>query len=218
MSSPGDSIVRGPIREVPLDVPCPGCARSTLTFRALSLDLPFFGDAVQTTLVCGSCGYRNADVLLSRDSGPIRIELDVTMPADLSARVARSSSGTIRIPSLGATMEPGPRSEAFITNVEGVLHRFRDVARGAAVTAVTPEERISAQAAVERFERLIGGLDPFTIVLEDPTGNSDILHPDVRRRTLTREEASELRAPAAPVDLSDLARGDAGTASCRASR
>jgi len=212
VSSPEESVIRGPVRETRLDVPCPVCGRGTLTFRAVSLDLPFFGEAVQTTLVCGSCGYRNADMLLSRDADPVHVELRVTTPAHLSARVARSSSGTIRIPELGASMEPGPRAEAFISNVEGVLHRFRDVARGAAATASSREDRLAADAVVERIERLIEGLGPFTIVLEDPRGNSDILHADVRRRPLTREEAAELRMSEAVIDVRDLVRDGPGGA------
>ena len=63
---------------------------------------------------------------------------------------------------------------------------------------------MAAESVVERIERLIEGLGPFTIVLEDPRGNSDILHADVRRRSLTREEAAELRMSEAVIDVRDL--------------
>lgn len=41
--------------------------------------------------------------------------------------MVRSSSSTIRIPVLGANIEPGDASEALISNVEGVLWRIHDI-------------------------------------------------------------------------------------------
>jgi len=40
--------------------------------------------------------------------------------------VIKSGTTTIRIPEFGAKITPGPYSEGFITNVEGVLSKVED--------------------------------------------------------------------------------------------
>jgi len=170
----------------------------------MDLELPFFGGALQTTLVCSACGYHHGDLLLTRHREPLRVTLHVLRPEHRSARVARSSSGTVRIPELGASMEPGPRAEAFVTNVEGVLRKFLDVVQGQEAVAETPAERRRLGEVHARIERMIEGLEPFTFVLEDPTGNSDVLQEDVVREALSKEEASRLRSSEMLLDLADL--------------
>ena len=159
---------------------------------------------MQTTLQCAACGYRHNDLLLTRHREPVRITLRVARPDQRSARVARSSSGTIRIPELEAVMEPGPRAEAFISNVEGVLRRFLDVVQGQQAVARPPDERARLAAVRARLEAMIEGREPFTFVLEDPTGNSDVVHADAVRKTLSPKEAARLKSSEAIVDLADL--------------
>ncbi|MBP3800305.1 MAG: hypothetical protein ILA19_04935, partial [Bacilli bacterium] len=36
----------------------------------------------------------------------------------LSVRVVRSQSATVTIPEIGVKVEPGPKSEGYVTNVE----------------------------------------------------------------------------------------------------
>ncbi len=172
------------------------------------MDLPYFGGALQTTLLCDACGYRHGDLLLTRHREPARITLRVERPDQLSARVARSSSGTIRIPELEASMEPGPRADAFVTNVEGVLRKFLDVVQGQQAVAQTPDERERLAGVRARLEAMIEGREPFTFVLEDPTGNSELVHPDATRKVLSRKEAERLRTSEAILDLAALAERD----------
>jgi len=204
VSLPTPDVARGPVRETSLDAPCPVCGRVPLVLRSVDLELPFFGGALQTTLVCSACGYHHGDLLLTRHREPLRVTLHVLRPEHRSARVARSSSGTVRIPELGASMEPGPRAEAFVTNVEGVLRKFLDVVQGQEAVAETPAERRRLGEVHARIERMIEGLEPFTFVLEDPTGNSDVLQEDVVREALSKEEASRLRSSEMLLDLADL--------------
>ncbi len=208
MSVPSPDVARGPVRETPIDTPCPVCGHAPLVLRSLELELPYFGGALQTTLLCPACGYRHGDMLLTRHSEPMRLTLQVLRPEHRSARVARSSSGTIRIPELGASMEPGPRADAFVSNVEGVLRKFLDVVRGQEAVAGSESERRRLGAVHARIDAMLEGREPFTFILEDPTGNSDILQPDVVRTPLSREEAARLRSSEAILDLADLARAD----------
>ena len=208
MSVPAPGVARGPVRETTVDAPCPVCDHHPLALRSLDLDLPYFGEALQTTLVCPACGYRHGDLLLTRSREPIRATLRVERPEHLSARVARSSSGTIRIPELEAVMEPGPRAEAFVSNVEGVLRKFLDVILGQEAVAADPESRARLSAVRSRVEAMMEAREPFTFVLEDPTGNSDVLQEDVRREILSKAEAARLKSSEMTFDLSEVTLSD----------
>ncbi len=169
------------------------------------MDLPYFGDAIQTTLSCGACGYRHGDLLLTRRREPVRITVRVARAEQLSDRVARSSSATIRIPELEAAMEPGPRAEAFVSNVEGVLRRFLGVVQGQEAVAATKTTRATLARVRRRIEGMIAGKEPFTFVIEDPTGNSDVHDDEAVRRFLSPDEAAALKSSETMIDLSGLA-------------
>ncbi len=191
-----------------MDAPCPVCGHEPLTLRSMDLDLPYFGGALQTTILCSACGYRHGDLLLTRRREPLRITLRVVRPDQRSARVARSSSGTVRIPELGASMEPGPRAEAFVTNVEGAVRKFLDVVQGQESLAESAADRERLAAVHARIEGMLEGREAFTFVLEDPTGNSDVVHRDAVREVLSPEEAARLKSSEATIDLADLAGAD----------
>ncbi|HLE46370.1 MAG TPA: ZPR1 zinc finger domain-containing protein [Thermoplasmata archaeon] len=190
-----------PVRDVALAAPCPMCGAANLRMRSLSIDIPYFGEALQTTVVCEACGFRHADVLLAREGPPTRHVLRVTRPSDLTARIVRSSSGTIRIPEIGGLLEPGLRSEGFVSNAEGVLHRFRDILGFLSRNADSPAARRRAEASRATLDRMIEGEAPFTIILDDPFGNSAILHDTAEVRPLTDEEVRGLKTGVFTVEL-----------------
>ena len=190
---PDSSLATGPIREAPVEGACPHCDAANLVMRSLPLNIPYFGDALQTTVLCQSCSFRHADLLLLHQGPPTRHEMRVEGADDLSARVVRSSAATIRIPELPAKMEPGLRAEAFVSNAEGVLHRFRDAAETGLRGLDDPAAKRRAQRAVRMLEGMIEGRGPFTLILEDPSGNSAILHDRAKKTILTDREAARLQ-------------------------
>jgi len=181
------------MREVAVDGTCPLCGGTSLVMRSLPLDLPYFGEALQTTIVCHSCSFRHPDLLLTREAEPVRYELRIVGAHDLSARVVRSASGTIRIPELRAAIEPGPRAEAFVSNAEGVLRRLRDIADFGVRAADGSRAREMAKRTVATIDTMIAGERPFTLIIEDPTGNSAILHDRARKDVLGETEARRLK-------------------------
>jgi zinc finger protein len=105
-------------------------------------------------------------------------------------------------------MEPGPRAEAFVSNVEGVLRKFLDVVQGQEAVAETAAKRKRLRSVHARIQGLIDGAEPFTFILEDPTGNSAVLHEDVVREVLSPEEAARLKTSETVLDLADLVPAD----------
>jgi len=164
------------------------------------MDIPYFGPALQTMVRCATCAFRHADTLLTREEEPARYTLHVTGTDGLRAKVVRSQSGTVRLPEIGGVLEPGPRSESFLTTGEGLLWRFRDAVR----SAMAVEAEGDGAAVIARLDAMIAGREPFTIIVEDPTGNSRILHPQTTRETLSKEYAEGLKRGSFVLDVSEL--------------
>jgi len=98
-------------------------------------------------------------------------------------------------------MEPSMRSESFISNAEGVLRRFRGVFEFLARNGDSEARRRAARKSLGVLERMIDGREPFTLVLEDPSGNSAILHEAAEVRTLSEREARRLKQNSFTMDL-----------------
>lgn len=194
------------MKSVAVDSPCPMCKDSgTLHMLSTTVNIPYFGDGLETTLQCGACGFRHADFLILSQKEPLRLTLRGQGEEDLMVRVIRSNSGTIRIPELGFLAEPTPLSESFVSNVEGVLHRAKDIL----LTAVEffgedPDKRALLRQYLDTYEALVNGREPFTLILDDPFGNSAIVSDRVERRELTEEETAQLKTGMIVLDKEDL--------------
>lgn len=157
---------------------CASCGKDRMNVKELYSNIPLFGMAMMITMQCPDCGYRVFDVISLEDRGPSHVTFQVKAPNDLSARVIRSSTSTILIPELGLELQPGDRSEAFITNVEGLLDRFLAIAEQLLRVADGIAEREKAEDAIERIKNAMDGKTEFTVKLQDEYGNGAILPSD----------------------------------------
>ena len=174
---------------------CPIC-NAEITFDWETKDIPHFGEAMVIAGVCESCGFRLSDTILLNQGEPVRYTITIEEVEDLNARVIRSTSGTIRIPELGIDVEPGPASDAYISNVEGVLQKVRGIvafATKSARDAGVEENALRGECILARIERAMEGEGPLTIVLEDPLGNSAIVSEKAVSTRLTPEECEDLK-------------------------
>lgn len=187
-----------------LDNPCPACGNQGIIYNSTTTDVPYFGETLETLIHCAACGFKHTDILVLGQKDPVRYSLHCTEEAHLFGRVVRSSSGTMRIPELGVMIEPGPISEAFVSNVEGVLERVLRVV-GQVTRSGNEKEKANAAAMIERIAKVREGGEPITLILEDPLGNSAILHPEATKEMLTPEQASRLKTGMTMIDLEDLA-------------
>ncbi len=173
---------------------CPIC-QATISFDWETMDIPHFGEALIIAGVCEGCGFRLSDTILLSQGEPVRYTITIEEAEDLNARVIRSTSGTIRIPELGIDVQPGPASEAYISNVEGVLQRVRDIvlfATRSARSAGAQENVCRGEFILEKIERAMEGAGPLTVILEDPLGNSAIVSEKAVSTKLTPEECEGL--------------------------
>lgn len=175
-----------------------------MEYTAVQLDVPYFGEVLQTIFICSSCGFRHTDVLVGRVREPRRFTYRVEKAEDMSVRVVRSTSGTVRIPELGVLIEPGPASEAFVSNIEGILVRVEAILDQLHRDAETPEIRKECERRMEAIEAAREGRNRLTLILEDPYGNSAIVHDAAEVATLSPEEAEGLARGEVTFDVSDL--------------
>jgi len=167
---------------------CPACG-GEIRIVHHRLDIPHFPDLLLVAIACDACGYRHTDTIILGEGDPVRWTVRVEEPDDLAIRVARSTTGTIEIPELGLAVEPGTACEGFVTNIEGVLSRFEQ----AVETILANPESEDERAAALRMQETIGAARevafPFTVILEDPAGNSMLISEKAEKMLLTQGEA-----------------------------
>lgn len=169
---------------------CPLCSKEFVT-NWVQDNIPFFGEVMHITSMC-ECGFRYTDTLIMAQREPVHYEMVVRTRDDIDARVVRSTSGTIRIPELGVDIEPGPSSDSFISNIEGVLDRVADILE----MVIRWDEDDKTQRAKElllTIEKIKAGEFGVTVIIEDPLGNSAIISEKATHRELTQEEANCLK-------------------------
>ncbi|WP_424357261.1 ZPR1 zinc finger domain-containing protein [Methanocella sp. MCL-LM] len=171
-------------------VSCPVC-HSDLEMRSHQDNIPYFGDVLEISSVC-TCGFKYADTLILSQRDPLRHTMKVCSEGHMCNRVIRSTSGTMRIPEWGIDIEPGPASEAYISNVEGVLDRIETVVSMARKWAEAEEEVEKADQLLKIIDDARTGNVQFTLIIEDPLGNSAIIGDEVSVEPLSPEYAENL--------------------------
>lgn len=172
-------------------IPCPLC-HNDLVMTWQRDEIPYFGEIMYISAKC-QCSFRFADTMLLSSKEPMRYELLVETQEDLNARVIRSTSGTIRIPEMGITIEPGAVSESYITNVEGVMQRVQSVLMTASRWVQEDEEKFArSKELLCMLEEVLESKNKITVIIEDPLGNSAIISKNVIATKLSKEEAENL--------------------------
>jgi len=183
-------------------IPCPSCGRELKTVIT-TYDVPFFGKVLLTSISC-ECGFKHADSVVVDTKEPTRYKIKINRH-NLYTKVIRSTSGTIRIPEIGMSVEPGPASQAFVTNLEGVLDRIEGIVRMAMRWNAEDEKKVKrCEWILERIRNTIEGDEELTLILEDPFGNSMIVSDDAFREIMSKEEAEGLKKGLTVFDITGL--------------
>lgn len=153
---------------------CPFCKKNELTLMEDRREIPFFGPVYLYSMTCGACKFHKADVEAESTQDPVRYTLDIESEEDMKIRVVKSSQATIKIPRI-ATITPGPASNGYVTNVEGVLNRLLNEIKDAKDNAEEDEERKKAKRLIKKLQRVIWGQEKLRMTIEDPSGNSAII-------------------------------------------
>lgn len=154
---------------------CPVCGKNKLTLREEDIDIPFFGKTFVFSMSCEECGFSKADVEAEEKKDPTRITFEIDSEKDMSVRVIKSSNALVKIPQLKMSMEPGEASDGFISNIEGLLHKFELVLEQQRDTAEEEDVKKQAKNLLKKIWKVKLGDQPLKIIIEDKSGNSAII-------------------------------------------
>ena len=174
-------------------IKCPVCAVDGVATSIMKeIEIPHFGKVLETTIQCEKCGFKHSDVIALEHNDPAKYSLKITKET-LSVRVVRSQSATVTIPELGVKVEPGPKSEGYVTNVEGILTRFEGAIKKALQLFEDDESQKNAKNTLAEIHELIKGNGTATLIIDDPFGQSNIVSDDVEITEIPEEELKNLK-------------------------
>lgn len=155
--------------------PCPFCHKKSLTLSQEETDIPFFGKTFVFSMDCPECKYHKSDVEAAGLKDPVKITFTVENKKDLNTRVVKSSSATVKIPQMRMDVRPGPASNGYVSNIEGILGRFEKIIEGERDTSEDLDVKKRAKNLLKKLRKVKWGDIPLKIVIEDPSGNSAVI-------------------------------------------
>ncbi len=169
---------------------CASCDAESMLTSQTEYEVENFGSVLMSVVTCQRCGYKHTDVITLTEQEPIALTAKISSIDDLKMRVIKSGTATVKIPEFKATITPGPYSEGYISNVEGILDRVQD-ALTFMLTTADGKRLARGEKMLKQIEHAKNTRPNFTLVIKDPYGNSAIVSPNaqkVRTRRLTKRE------------------------------
>ncbi|WP_296881936.1 ZPR1 zinc finger domain-containing protein [uncultured Methanobrevibacter sp.] len=174
-------------------IKCPACGVEGKAKSIMKeLEIPHFGKVLETSIQCPECGFKHSDIIALEQREPAKYVLKINKNT-LTVRVVRSQSATVSIPEIGVKVEPGPKSEGYVTNVEGILNRFEDAVKKALNLFDDDESQINGKNILAKIEELKNGDETATLIIQDPFGQSNIVSDKAKVLEIPEEELKELK-------------------------
>ena len=153
---------------------CPVCHKKALTLTEAERDVPYFGKMYVFSMSCSECSYHKADVESAEKHDPVKWTIEVSGSDDMKIRVIKSGTADVKIPFV-TTIEAGPGSNGYITNIEGILNRVKKIVENLRDNAEDNSERKKAKNILKKIQKAVWGNDKLKIIIEDKEGNSAII-------------------------------------------
>ncbi|KAM4587464.1 zinc finger protein ZPR1 [Odontesthes bonariensis] len=158
---------------------CMNCYQNGIT-RMLLTKIPFFKEVIVSSFSCANCGWSNTEI---QSAGQIQEQgvcytLKVQTKQDLNREVVKADSATTRIPELDFEIPPFTQKGSLST-IEGLLDRaVAGLEQDQLVRRATdPEVAEKIDGFIQKLKKLKDVEDEFTLVIEDPSGNSFVENP-----------------------------------------
>ncbi|XP_032369546.1 zinc finger protein ZPR1 [Etheostoma spectabile] len=158
---------------------CMNCYKNGMT-RLLLTKIPFFKEVIISSFSCAHCDWSNTEIQSAgriQDQG-VCYTLKVKTKQDLDREVVKSDSATTRIPELDFEIPPFTQKGALST-IEGLLDRaVSGLEQDQTVRRVAdPEVAGKIDEFIQKLRQLKEVESEFTLVIEDPSGNSFVENP-----------------------------------------
>jgi len=182
---------------------CINCGANGVT-KLLLTRIPHYKEIILMSFHCEECGFSNNEIQsggVIQEKG-LRVKVVISNERDLSRQVVKSDFATVTVPELDLEIPPkGQKGE--ISTVEGILARTV-----AALEQDQPVRRHMDPEGAEQIDKFVARIQdtltlhtPFTLEIDDPTGNSFIENPtapaadpgrEVTNYTRTKEQDHSL--------------------------
>ena len=162
---------------------CPMCFKKTLTLMETKEEIPYFGNVFVFSMECSDCDFRKSDVEAEEKHDPCKYGIEVSSEKDMKIRFIKSSEATVKIPHM-VTITPGPASVGYVTNIEGLLNRVKEVLEAQKESAEDDTEKKKLKSMLKKLLKVMWGQEKLKIIVEDPTGNSAIISDKAKKEKL----------------------------------
>ena len=163
---------------------CPMCAKNTATFTEYEINDPYAGIIFVFSLKCSSCGYKKADLEFESPQNPAEYTIKIENIEDLNIRVIKSGECEVSIPKLGVSVDSTMNGEFFVSNIEGLIMRFKKQLEFLKEDEEEKEIKKRIKNLLKKFEKVLNGEETVTIKLKDLSGNSAIISEKVAIKKL----------------------------------
>ena len=139
--------------------------------------IPHFKEVVVTAFECPHCGYRNNEIQSASalaDKG-MKLTCLITDKKDLNRQIVRTEFASLQIPELDLEL-PANMKKSHLSTIEGVLRNtILDLNEGQENRkAEFPEVYDKICDIIAKIEAFLENPTKFTIIIDDPSGNSYI--------------------------------------------
>ncbi|KAF7726143.1 hypothetical protein EC973_009035 [Apophysomyces ossiformis] len=155
---------------------CMKCGENGTT-RLLFTKIPHFKEIILMAFECPHCGFRNNELQSAgvfNEKGHT-VTCQVLGKQDLDRQLVKSDFASVKFEELDMEI-PANNRRGLLTTVEGLLgNAVDDLSQGQPVRKYADEELYNKiEAIVAKLEAYKEGKEPFTMTIDDPSGNSYI--------------------------------------------
>ncbi|KAG0359541.1 hypothetical protein BGX24_005747, partial [Mortierella sp. AD032] len=153
---------------------CMNCHENGTT-RLLLTRVPHFREVILMAFECPHCGYRSNDLQQANAIaiGGAIYTCQISNKADLNRQLVKTDTATVKIPEIDFEI---PAQRGHLTTIEGLLSTVIDDLESDQPVRKHLDETLYLQIkhTIEQLQDCIDGKTPFTVILDDPAGNSYI--------------------------------------------
>jgi len=102
----------------------------------------------------------------------------------MKIRIVKSAEATVKLPRI-MTIESGPASNGYITNVEGLLNRMKKQLENVRDESDDKNDRKKAKNLLKKLQNIMWGREKIKLTLVDPTGNSAIISDKAKKSKIS---------------------------------
>lgn len=144
------------------------------TTRLLLTQIPFFRQIIISSFSCDHCGFKDSEVQSAGEIQPRGAKYTFTLDneGDLQRQIVKGDSSTMRIEDIDLEI---PVSKGRFTNIEGIVSDVhRDLASHQdARMEQMPDVGRQVAVIISKLDCMMKGKSfPFTVSIDDPSGNS----------------------------------------------